>query len=354
MNFASDNWFGATQPVMDALARHNNGAAPAYGADRLTRSVTDRFSEIFERDVAVFFIGTGSVANALALAAYARPGGAVFCHRNAHIQVDECNCPEFMSGGSKLVSVPGQNGKIAADDLRKAMAAFPDGVVHHGQVAGISITQATESGTVYTLDEIANLKEVARERDVPLHMDGARFANALVSLNTSPADMTWKSGVDVLSFGATKNGCWCAEAVVFFDLHAARGFEYFRKRAGHLFSKSRFIAAQFDGYFSEDHWLETARHANAMATRLAAGIRSAGGRTAWPVEANEVFPILDKSRFSALQAAGAQLYEWPADDLPEEQKPAADETCLRMVTSFATTDAEIDAFLGVLSEDKSG
>ena len=349
MNFASDNWAGAAPAVMSALARHNDGDAPAYGTDPLTDRVSARFSDIFEREVAVYFVATGTAANSLALAAYAKPGGAHFCHRDSHIQVDECNCPEFMTGGNKLVSVAGGGGKYFADDLRQAMAAFPDGVVHHGQAAAVSISQATECGTVYTLDEIAAIKTVCDERSVPLHMDGARFANALVTLGCSPADMTWKAGVDVLSFGATKNGCWCAEAVVFFDLKAARGFEYFRKRGGHLFSKSRFVAAQFEGYFDDDCWLANAAHANGMATRLAEGIRELGGRTAWAVEANELFPILKRSQLETLQAAGAKLYEWPAKDLVRDHAPSADEACVRMVTSFATADEDVDAFLKVLA-----
>jgi threonine aldolase len=350
MNFASDNWAGAAPAVMSALARHNSGFAPAYGTDPLTESVSRTFSELFEREVAVFFVATGTAANALSLAAYAKPGGAIFCHRDAHIQVDECNCPEFMTSGGKLIGLDGAGGKITPAGLEEAMAAVPEGVVHHGQVASVSISQATECGTVYTLEEIAALKEVCRSRSVPLHMDGARFANALVTLGCSPADMTWKAGVDVLSFGATKNGCWCAEAVVFFDPESARHFEYLRKRGGHLFSKSRFVAAQFEGYFQEGTWLASADHANDMASRLAEGIRALGGRTAWPVEANEVFPILKRSRFEALKSAGALLYEWPAKDLDPGHAPADDEVCLRMVCSFATGEDDVEAFLKVFAE----
>jgi threonine aldolase len=348
MNFASDNWAGASEPVMAALSRHNHGPAPAYGADPVTQSVTDRFSDIFGREVAVYFVGTGSAANALALSVYSKPGAAYFCHPDAHIQVDECGCPEFFTGGGKLVSVPGPNGKITPAGLERALEGFPEGVVHHGQVAAVSITQASECGTVYTLEEIAAISAIAKQRGMGLHMDGARFANALVSLNASPADMTWRAGVDVLSFGATKNGCWCAEAVVIFDPDRVPGFGYFRKRAGHLFSKSRFIAAQFDGYLSGGHWMENAAHANRLAQRLATGIRAAGGRTAWPVGANEIFPILKRSSVAKLKEAGAKLYEWPARDLPADLAPAEDEACLRLVTSFATTEEEVDAFLAVL------
>ncbi len=351
MNFSSDNWAGATAPVMAALARHSTGLASAYGTDPLTESVTRQFCEIFEREVSVFFVATGTAANALALSAFAKPGGSIFCTPDAHIQVDECGCPEFLTGGEKLVSVPGISGKFTAARLTAAMNAFPDGVVHHGQVASVSITQATECGTIYTLEEIRQIKAAAEERGVPLHMDGARFANALVSLGVTPADMTWRAGVDVLSFGATKNGCWCAEAVVFFDPEQAKGFEYFRKRAGHLFSKSRFVAAQFEGYFENDSWLATAAHSNEMAQRLADGIRAAGGRTAWAVEANEVFPILDKDRVARLRDAGAQFYEWPANGVPDEVKPTENEVCLRLVTNFSTSVEDVDCFLALLGSE---
>lgn len=349
MYFASDNWAGAAPAVMSALARHNPGFAPAYGTDPLTEKVSQTFNEIFEREVAVFFVATGTAANALALATFAKPGGAVFCHRDSHINIDECNCPEFMTSGNKLVGIPGSGCKLTPDGIHEAMSAFPDGVVMHGQVASASISQATESGTVYSLKEIEAIAKTVHARSIPLHMDGARFANALVTLGCTPAEMTWKAGVDVLSFGATKNGCWCAEAVVFFDRDAASQFEYFRKRGGHLFSKSRFVAAQFDGYFEDDSWLQTAGHANAMASRLAEGIRSLGGRTAWAVDANELFPIVKRSQFEKLTAAGAKIYEWPAKDLSDNVAPAGDEVCFRMVTSFATTGEDVDTFLKTLA-----
>ena len=348
MNFASDNWAGATPSVMAALARHNDGLAPAYSSDDLSKSVSERISEIFKTETAVFFTATGTAANALALSAYSRPGGVIFCHSQAHINVDECGCPEFMVGGAKLSGINGADGKITPEGLKAALDRHPDGVVPHGQPMAVSISQATESGTVYRPAEIEAISAIAKSRGLPLHMDGARFANALVSLNADPADLTWRSGVDALSFGATKNGCWCAEAVVFFDLKAAEGFEYIRKRAGQVLSKGRFVAAQFDGYLDGGSWLETARHANAMATRLADGIQAAGGRLAWPVEANEVFPILKRSQFDALMAAGAKLYEWPATDLAEEEVLQADEVCLRLVASFATSEADVDAVLRVV------
>ncbi len=345
MNFASDNWAGAAPAVMSALARHNSGFEPSYGNDPISGSVNQTFNEIFERDVAVYFVATGTAANALSLAAYAKPGGVIFCHTDSHIQIDECNCPEFMTSGNKLVSVPGTNGKFTAEALSGTMTAFPYGVVHHGQVAAVSISQASESGTIYTPAEIAAIGEVAKSQGAALHMDGARFANALVSLGCTPAEMTWKAGVDVLSFGATKNGCWCAEAVVFFNPDDGRNFEFFRKRSGQLLSKSRFAAAQFEGYFDNGSWLSTARHANGMAARLDEGIRALGGKVAWPVEANEVFPILKRFQSETLKAAGARFHEYTATDWPETLAPAEDEVCFRLVASFATSEEDVETFL---------
>lgn len=334
---------------MAALARHSTGSAPAYGNDAVTQGVIQQFRDLFETDVAVFFTGTGTAANALALTAYAKPGGIVFCHPEAHIQVDECGAAEFMTGGSKLVSVGGQvNGKITAEGLTDALAALPEGSVMHGQAAAVSITQASEHGTVYSLDEIRAIKAVAQSRNLPLHMDGARFANALVSLDVSPAEMTWKAGVDVLSFGGTKNGCWCAEAVVFFNPEAARSFEYLRKRAGHEFSKARFVSAQLEGYFENGNWLQTARHANAMASKLSAGIVAAGGRMAWPTQANEVFAIIRKAQADVLRKSGAVFHPWPEHAIPQDLKPSEEELCIRLVASFATEGSEIERFLSLL------
>ena len=258
------------------------GFDPAYGSGEHDKRVASRFNEIFEREVAVFFVATGTAANSLALASVARPGGVSFCHREAHIVEDECGAPEYLSGGSRLYAVDGALGKIDPVRLKTAIAHFPPAFVHAGQPAAISITQATEIGTVYSLDEIDTIAAIARENDIPLHMDGARFANALVSLDVSPAEMTWKRGVDMLSFGGTKNGCWCAEAVVLFDPAKARDFAFYRKRAAQLFSKSRFIAAQFEAYFKDDLWLDTARHSNGLGGKLAAALMASNhARLAW-------------------------------------------------------------------------
>ena len=347
MYFASDNWAGAHPEIARSLGEAAGGFAKAYGASDLDKKVEHTFSEIFEHDVAVFFVGTGTAANSLALASYNRPGGQAFCHAEAHVNVDECNAPEFFATGSKLVSVAGKEGRMAPDALAVAIARFPPDFVHGGQPMAVTMTQATEAGTVYALDEIAAIGRIAHDAKLPLHMDGARFANALVTLDTTPADMTWKRGVDILSFGGTKNGCWCAEALVLFDPAHARQMHYLRKRSAQLFSKSRFIAAQFDAYFRDGLWLELARHSNAMASRLADGFAAANSaRLAWPTGSNEVFAILKNATLQALRDEGAVFYDWPAPAGIRETM-AGDETMIRLVTSFATTGDDVDRFLSI-------
>ncbi|RYD36120.1 MAG: low specificity L-threonine aldolase, partial [Verrucomicrobiaceae bacterium] len=288
MNFTSDNWAGVHPAINDHLARHATGMAAAYGTSELDRRIERLFSEIFEREVAVFFVGTGTAANSLAMASVNRPGGVVLCHREAHMVKDECGAPEYFTGGARLQTVDGGGGKISPENLRRELKHFRPDFIHAGQAMAVSVTQATEVGTVYSLEEISAISGVCKAHGLPLHMDGARFANALVSLGASPAEMTWKAGVDVLSFGGTKNGCWCAEALVFFDPEASRDLPFIRKRAAQLFSKTRFIAAQFDGYLENGLWLDLARHANGAAGKIAeAVLRCDGIRLAWEPQANE-------------------------------------------------------------------
>jgi threonine aldolase len=313
MFFASDNWAGAHPKVSEALAAHAGGFAAAYGASELDRKVGERFSEVFEREVAVFFVGTGTAANALALAAVSPPGGVCFCHAESHMLEDECGAPEFLSAGGRLRAVAGPLGRMDGGALERAVGHFSPGEVHGGRAAAVSLTQTTEVGTVYGLDAIGAAGELCRAKGLALHMDGARFANALVALGCSPAEMTWRRGVDLLSFGGTKNGCWCAEALVFFDPARAREFPYLRKRAAQLFSKTRFVAAQFEAYFEDGLWLENARHANRMAGMLADAMRGAGRvRLAWEPEANEVFGVMGVGEVRRLREAGAVFYEWKA------------------------------------------
>ena len=345
MFFASDNWAGAHPAINERLSRESTRFAAAYGNSDLDKAIETRFNEIFEREVSVFFVATGTAANSLSLASMARAGGLTFCHTEAHVIEDECGAPDFFSG-MRMVGVEGPGGKMTPENLVERIARYPQDAVHHGRAAAVTMTQATEVGTIYTLDEIAAISAIARKNGLPLHMDGARFANALVSLGCTPAEMTWKRGVDVLSFGGTKNGCWCAEAIVFFDPALAKDFAFLRKRAAQLFSKSRFIAAQFEAYLNDGLWLDLASHANTMADRLRAGFASLNSaRLAWPTQSNEVFAILPKAAANAAEDKGAKFYEWPTPrDLTDMTK---DEMLIRMVTSFATSEEDVDQFISI-------
>lgn len=352
MNFTSDNWAGVHPVITEHLARHASGIAAAYGTSELDRRIERRFCEIFEREVAVFFVGTGTAANALALASVNRPGGVVLCHREAHLVKDECGAPEYFTGGARLQTVDGAAGKIDPAGLLRELKRFRPDFIHAGQPMAVSLTQATEVGTVYQPAEIEALSAICRDHGLPLHMDGARFANALVSLGLTPAEMTWKRGVDVVSFGGTKNGCWCAEALVYFDPGQARDLPYIRKRAAQLFSKTRFIAAQFEGYLEDDLWLKLATHANSMASRLADAVRRGSScRLAWETETNEVFVILPKIVAEAWRARGLGFHPWP---VPADRvgTVADDEVLARLVTSFATQEEEVAEFAAMVAAPK--
>lgn len=345
MIFASDNWAGAHPVIAESLVKAAGGFASAYGTSDLDKKVEKTLSNIFERDVAVFFVATGTAANSLAFSSVNRPGGHIFCHREAHVNVDECGAPEFFSHGSRLAPIDGPLGKIDPVRLEAEIKRFPPGVVHGGQPMAITMTQATEAGTAYSLDEIDTIAHIARKFKLPLHMDGARFANALVTLDVTPAEMTWKRGIDLLSFGGTKNGCWCAEALILFDTAKASQMHYLRKRSGQLFSKSRFIAAQFDAYLGGGLWLDLARHANGMANRLAEGIEaSKGARLAWPSGSNELFVILKKDTAKKLEEKSAVFYDWPVPHTLAGSI-AADEGLYRLVTSFATSKEDVEQFI---------
>ena len=336
MNFRSDNVSGIAPEILAAIAAANSGDAPSYGADPITDRVTRRFAEIFEREVAVFPLATGTAANALALAAVTPPWGAVYCHEDSHVQTDECGAPEFYAGGAKLIALPGADAKLSPALVEARMVE--QGVVHHAQPAAISISQATEAGTLYAPAEVAALGALARRRGMALHMDGARFANAVAALGCAPAEITWRAGVDVLSFGATKNGALAAEAVIFFDPAKAADFAYRRKRGGHLFSKMRFLSAQLDASLADDLWLRNARHANRVAARLADGLAQvAGARLRYPTQANEVFIELPEKAIRALAQAGFGFYRWGGEA----------SLCLRLVTAFDSRLDNAEAFIAV-------
>lgn len=343
MIFTSDNAFGVAPEILEAIRRANGGAVLSYGQDEITQRLEKRFSEIFEREVAVFPVATGTAANALALATLTPSHGAILCHEAAHVNVDECGAPEMFSGGAKLVGLAGEDGKIAPEALEAALVSMPAGVVHHVQPATLTVTQSTEAGTIYKTGELARLVDIAHERRLAVHMDGARFANALVATGATPAQMTWKAGVDVLSFGATKNGAMAAEAVVFFDKARAAEFAYRRKRSGHLFSKMRFLSVQLEAYLEGDLWLRNATHANRMSARLAEGLRVLNAtKIQFPVEANEVFVRLPRELMRKLRDAGALFHPWPMPGDGEEGRT------IRLVTSFDTKESDVDRFLEVV------
>lgn len=340
--FFSDNAATVHPAVMDALVAANH-VDTAYDGDALSQSLDAAFSDLFETDCEVVWVSTGTAANSIILAHFVRPWQGILCYEEAHIEVDECGAPTFYSGGATLMPLPGRGAKIDTAALKARIAGIRQDV-HQVQPAAVSITNATEYGLAWRPQEIGEISEIAKRKGLKLHMDGARFANALVALDASPAEMTWKSGVDIVSFGGTKNGCWCAEAVVMFDLDQAKEFGFIRKRAAQLFSKSRFIAAQFDAYFEDGLWLETAAHSNAMSARLAGHIRASKKvRLAWEPQANEVFAVMPAKVAEALQEKGARFYDWhmPAG-FGGDIEPG--EKLWRFVTSFATSADEVDRF----------
>lgn len=338
MRFASDNTSGVAPEIMAALQRANEGFERSYGADAAMDRVTALVRDIFDAPrAAVYLVATGTAANALALSLHTPPWAATFAHASAHAVVDECGAPEFYSGGGKILSVAGDRGKMTPETLEAALVANAHGDVHSVQRGALTITNLTEAGTVYTPAEISALTALAKSHGMACHLDGSRFANALVATGAAPADMTWKAGIDVLSLGGTKNGCMGVEAVVLFDPARAWEFELRRKRGGHLFSKHRFLSAQMEAYLTDGLWQRLAANANAMGQRLASGLRAKGVLLA-DSPANMMFPEWATGMHARLEAAGAVYYPTPA---PEGREAA------RLVTSWSTTEADVDAFLSV-------
>ena len=343
--YLSDNAAGAPPEILEALSAAAVGPAAPYANDPLSARVRHTLAEVFEHPVDVFLVGTGSAANGISLAALTPPWGAVLAHPNAHINNDEAGAPEFFTNGAKIVGVDGPNSKIAPTALYTAARRMV-GDVHCVQPSVVSLTQATETGSVYSLAELHELGGIARTAGLRVHLDGARFANALVSLNASPADMSWRAGVDVLSFGATKNGALTADAILSFDPSLSTQLAFRHKRGGQLTSKMRFQSAQVDAYLRDDLWLRNARHANAMAARLATGLAGTTARSGTPtrgipgvrvlgsVDANIIFVQLAEPIAAALTSAGFGFYggRW-------------DPGVFRFVTSFAHQASDIDALI---------
>ena len=334
-NFASDNTAPATPEVMAALAEVNSASGPAYGGDAFTARLERRFADIFEHEVAVFPVATGTAANALALAACTTPWGLIYCHDGAHVYEHECGAPEFFSG-ARVIAVGGAHGKIAVEQLADALDRAGFGSVHESQPQAVTLTQATEAGTLYQTGEIKEIAERVHARGMKLHMDGARFANAAAALQLSPADITWRAGVDILSFGATKNGALAAEAVVAFDPAIAAGLAYRRKRGGHLFSKQRYFSAQLEANLHDGRWLRWAAHANRMAQTLANGLMTIDSAACLhPVEANEIFIRLPEAVLAGLEKDGFIFH----------RRPAPNRQVIRLVTSWNTQMPEVESFI---------
>lgn len=347
MHFASDNAGPAHPAVIDAITRANTGYAKAYGADDLMDQVQDRIRTIFAApDAAVYLVATGTAANSLLLATMTKPWETVFCSPMAHIHEDECNAPEFFTGGAKLTLVPDENAKMTPAALRRAIGGEETRGVHGPQRGPISLTQATEKGTVYALDELAAIGAAARDFGLKVHMDGARFTNALVSLGTTADAMTWRAGVDAVSFGGTKNGLLGVEACVIFDPSLAHEFELRRKRGAHLFSKHRYLAAQMLAYLTDDLWLTMARAANNKLARLVVGLRDIKGCTiTWEPQANLVFATLPRAAHQRAFAAGASYYLLGGDaDVGDADEPLL----ARFVCDWSVPEAEIDRFLDIV------
>ena len=342
MEFSSDGVSWGAPEILDRLAKEAHRDDALFDDDHATAELHRRVESVFGREADVFTVITGSAANGLALAAMTPPYGAVLAHWDAHVHTDECGAPEMFTGGAKLLSLPGEHGKIAAEGLDEYLRHARFGVTHTSQPTVLSLTQATEAGTVYSVSELTALSKRAKSAGLRVHMDGARIANAIAALGCSPADITWKAGVDILCFGGTKNGAIAADAVVVFDKKLSDTVRYMRKRSGHFVAKTRFFAAQLDTYLADNLWLRHAQHANAMATQLANGlIRHPNIRQVHPVEANEVFVTMPDDLLRHLLTAGVRLYpNWRATPLRHH----------RFVTSYYTTEKEIDTVLALVDQ----
>lgn len=349
MNFASDNTGGVHPRIMAALTVANEGRLPSYGTDAITLAAQQKIREVFDApDAAVHFVATGTAANALALSLFTPGWGRVFCHETAHIQTSESGAPEFFTSGGKLVAVAGASGRITPEAFGAALMTHGRSSVHAGRNAMLSLTNATEWGTVYTAAQVSGLAAIAHELGMAVHMDGARFANALAAApGLSAADLTWRAGVDVLSLGGTKNGCMGAEAVVIFDPALSEDFEYRRKRGGHLLSKHRFLSAQILAWLEDDLWLELAGHANAMAAALGQGLADLPGVVLdQPVQTNSVFATLPRGMALRALDAGVAFHIWPGDHVDDGQGPLP----VRLVCGWDTDPREIEAVLALMAQ----
>lgn len=336
MNFKSDNVVGIHPNILKAIIKANQGTESSYGNDTYSAKLKEKCCELFETDVSIYLTGTGTAANCLGLSALAKPYETICCHEEAHINTDECGALGLFTGGTKLVTIPGANGKINLDFLENYTDKTSIHYPHGGKPSCISITQATECGTVYSLEELHQISDFAKSRHLSLHMDGARFANSLVTLDCTPAEATWKAGIDVMTFGSIKNGTMAGEAVIFLNKKYAENFDFIHMRAGQLLSKMRFFACQFLAYLENDLWLKNARNANHMATKLLQLFNDYNFESEYPVQANELFITLPKNLVEYLRSQDIGFYDWTIS------KKDQNKNTYRFLTSFLSNDFEID------------
>jgi threonine aldolase len=336
LRFLSDNTGTASPEMLAALADANHGLVSAYGNDPWTRRLDDCLSDYFATPVRAFPVATGTAANSLSLATLSPSYGVIFAHEEAHIANDECGAPGFFSGGAQLSLLQAPDGKLTHSVLAAALEAHPVSL-HTTQPTALALSQATELGTSYRPDELHALCKLAHDRGLKVQMDGARFSNAIAFLDCHPGDVTWRAGVDVMTFGATKNGALAAEAVVFFDPTLVRDFELRRKQSGHLLSKSRYVSAQLLAYVESGLWLRNARRTNEHAQKIG---RAAGGLLMHPVEANEIFLALGSERKQALRQLGFEFYDWNAASTGEA----------RFVVSWDQQEEDVHALCAALEK----
>jgi len=339
MNFRSDNEAPVAPAIMQALIECNQGHADAYAGDLWSQKLDNVFGAIFETELRVLPLVSGTAANSLACAHMLEPYGAILCHNEAHMAVDECGAPEFFSGGAKLLPLNGENGKLCPANLESRLSTLGLKGDHDPVAQAISITQATECGTVYSPNEISAISAIAKQHKLSLHMDGARFANAVSSLSCKPADISWKAGVDCLSFGATKNGAMAAEALIVFNPDKFAGLTNRRMKAGHLLSKMRFVSSQLLAYLEEDLWLKLAQQANDGASRMARALSAhPNANVHHPCQANEIFVYLNENLHEQLSKTGFRYHPWPGEP-----------GLYRFVVAYDVKSEHIDLFEQVLA-----
>ncbi len=354
MEFGSDNQTGASSQILEMVSKANHGFGDGYGDDQWCKQASQALKNLFNCELEVFFVATGTASNSLALSCLVQPWETILCHHHAHILLDESTGPEFFCGGSRLIPISKRAAKLEARHLETYFQRAADVPPHTPNAAALSITQTNEAGQVYSPAEIRNLCATAHDRSLHVHMDGARFANAVAALGCAPADISVQAGVDVLSLGATKSGALMAEAVIFFKPELCQSFIHRRKRSGHLVSKGRFFGSQFIGWLKDDHWLELAKHANQQARHLNRSLSAFPFiQLQYPCQANELFVTMPKKIAKQLLEAGAHFYDWPILALPAGVELESNTVFVRLVTSFATTDAHISDFCGLIEKFSS-